>query len=125
MTTTPPQDQVPASFRCDMDANGRAVRIVPVGELDLATVGEVDDRLRQAREAGFREVVLDLRGVSFMDCSGVRLVVAAHTLSCEDGTSFALIAGPDCVQRVLHLVGVLDILSLSAPTTTLRDGNDG
>jgi anti-anti-sigma factor len=82
------------------------VRVCPVGELDLATVDQVRDSIEGFKGAGFRRIVLDLRGVTFMDSTGVRLVLEAHASSRADGWDFGLIEGSGEVQRVLELAGV-------------------
>src|SRR4051794_31990714 len=47
------------------------------GELDIATVGELEDALKQRLDAG-EDLVVDLRTLQFMDSSGVRALVAGH-----------------------------------------------
>ena len=98
-------------FRCDVEPERESVRVVPFGELDLDTVGEVEQRLLELQQNGFREVVLDLRNLTFIDSSGVHLVVAADRLARRDGTSFVLIAGPSRVQRVFEIAGIEEALS--------------
>jgi anti-anti-sigma factor len=55
------------------------VLISLTGELDLSGAGPLDEELdRLAAEDGVRRVVLDLRGLEFMDSSGLRLVALAE-----------------------------------------------
>jgi len=98
-------------FRVEVHPERADVRVVPVGEADLATVGQIDDRLRELRQAGFRRVVLDLRQLTFFDCSALRLVLWWNATARRDGISFTVIQGPPAVQRVLELAGVLDALT--------------
>lgn len=79
---------------------GGAVVVVPVGELDLATVDVLKDELTAAGDA----VVLDLRDVTFIDSAGLRLVLE----SSRGHASFAVVRGPREVQRVFDLVGLGD-----------------
>jgi anti-anti-sigma factor len=44
------------------------------GELDIATTPQLERTLREAQSSA-RLVVLDLRNVTFMDCSGVHVIV--------------------------------------------------
>lgn len=97
-------------FRCDVQPDRETVRVLPVGEIDLDTVGEVAERLRELQEAGFAEVVLDLRGVTFMDSAGLHLVLATDAIARRDGTTFVVIAGPPVVQRLFEVVGVHESL---------------
>ena len=73
------------------------------GELDIATVGAVANRLAALRER--REtVLLDLDEQTFIDASGIRLVVDAAEDSRRDGWAFAVTHGSWPVRRVLELL---------------------
>src|SRR4051794_26293500 len=106
-----PDPSGPAPFRCVTESDGGSGRVAPVGEVDLATVDEVDAHLRALQAAGVRHVVLDLRGVTFMDSTGVRLLLEHDAGSRRDGYAFAVVPGPTPVQRVLELAGITDHLT--------------
>ena len=87
----------------------RAHVVAPRGELDLFTVEEVEAALR-AREEPCDRVVLDLRAVTFLDTSGMRLVVeAVHELD-REGLRFALVRGRPEVQRLFAIARLDDRL---------------
>jgi anti-anti-sigma factor len=73
------------------------------GELDVATGGAVTKRLAVLRERG-ESVVLDLDELTFIDVSGVRLVLAAAEASRRDGWTFAVTHGSRPVRRVFQLL---------------------
>jgi anti-sigma B factor antagonist len=84
--------------------DGTVATVAPTGELDLsgATVLEAElDRL--AADPELAGVVLDLRGLEFMDSSGLRLVVLADMQARDAGRRFSLIRGGDTVQRVFEI----------------------
>ena len=54
--------------------------MVPRGELDLATVPVLEAAL--VAQAG--PVVLDLRGLTFVDATGLRLLIQAETPACGE-----------------------------------------
>ena len=87
-----------------------AVRVCPVGEVDLATVGAVRDEIDELRAAGFRQVVLDLRGVTFLDSTGLRLCVDLDAAARADGWQLSLIDGPPPVRRAFDITGLRDAL---------------
>ena len=87
-----------------LDEHG-ACRMTLRGELDLATAGRLEQALAEAGDA----VLLDLRGLTFMDSTGVRLLVQAHLRSTADSERLTLLRGQAAVQRVLQLSGV-DVL---------------
>jgi anti-anti-sigma factor len=102
-------------FRCEIEPDRIAVRVRPVGELDLATVPIVEAQLAELWSVGFTHLVLDLRDVVFLDSAGVRLLVSWHAHSSADGIVFGVIPGPPPVQQVLEITGVADHLTYWSP----------
>ena len=105
----PPQ-QVAPPFRIDVYPERDTVRVVPVGELDLATANLLEDQLHELHSAGFERVVLDLHELAFIDSSGIRILVAEHQFAERAGHAFSLICGPPAVQRALEVCGLLDLI---------------
>ncbi len=91
------------------------VILAPVGELDMATADQLWDELQELRTAGFDRVVLDLRELTFMDSTALRLIVRARDASLRDGFDFALIDGAEPVCRVLDITGLRDHLTFTRP----------
>ena len=97
-------------FRVDVHPERARVRVEPIGEVDLATADVLREQLRELRESGFHEVVLDLRRVTFLDSTGIALILTEDRHAREAGLDFTLISGPPAVQRVLGMCGVIDEL---------------
>lgn len=76
------------------------------GELDLATADDVEKELARVEATDAGSIVLDLSGLTFMDSTGVRLVVNAHTRTRAEGRRLTLMRGQAAVQRVMELSGV-------------------
>ncbi|MEA2193336.1 MAG: anti-sigma factor antagonist [Solirubrobacteraceae bacterium] len=110
VTAAPPRPGG-SPFRVDVHPERDVVRVAPAGELDLATVGELEAELRQLRDSGFERVVLDLRKLIFMDSTGVKLILAEDRCARENGHDFSLINGPPPVRRILELTGIAGYLS--------------
>lgn len=77
------------------------------GELDIAVVGRLDQGLAPLEEHRPAVLVLDLRELSFMDSSGLRLVLEADMRARRDGRRLVVVRGPDAVHRVFT-VATLD-----------------
>lgn len=90
-------------FRCEVEPERDHVVVRPVGELDMATVGAVEHELRQLQRAGFRCLVLDLGGLTFMDSTGLHLVMRWTAEAAQDGFTFEIEPGSPNVQRVFAL----------------------
>jgi anti-sigma B factor antagonist len=96
-----------STFRLTTQPESDRVLVVAHGELDLATVPSIDAEVAELRARGVTSIVLDLREVSFMDSTGVRLLLQLDAESRADGFSFAIVdavEGP--VRRILELTGV-------------------
>jgi anti-anti-sigma factor len=76
------------------------------GELDLANAGEVEAELRRAEAGDADSIVLDLSSVSFIDSTGMRLLVAAAARSRADSNRLTLLRGGPAVQRALQLTAL-------------------
>ena len=101
--------------------NGSVAVIVATGELDLsgAAVLETEiDRLAAEPEVG--TVVLDMRGLEFMDSSGLRLVVLADMKAREAGRRFALVRGGETVHRVFEITRMSDRLDFVSSPEEVR-----
>ena len=91
-------------FDFETTRNGSLAIVAPTGELDLsgATILEAElDRLAAEPELG--AIVLDLRGLEFMDSSGLRLVVLGDMWAREAGRRFSLVRGSETVHRVFEI----------------------
>lgn len=80
------------------------------GELDIGTVERVEQALAEAEASDAQTIVLDLSGLTFMDSTGVRLVIAASARARADSNRLRLVRGGHAVQRVFELSGVADTL---------------
>lgn len=80
------------------------------GELDLATADVLERELVCVEDSDALSIVVDLSGLTFIDSTGVRLLVSAHARSRADSNRLTLLRGPGSVQRVFELTGILDIL---------------
>jgi anti-anti-sigma factor len=106
---TPPTHD---GFRCDVQPDRDRVIVRPVGELDLATVPLLEGPLRELRGAGFERLVVDLRRVTFLDSSGLRLLLEWATGAANDGYELGIVAGSPPVLRLLELTGAAERLPL-------------
>jgi anti-anti-sigma factor len=84
------------------------------GELDLATVSKVAELLDglEPRADGVRHIVLDLRGLTFMDVVGLRELIKQNEYARTNHHNLAVVRGTDAIQRVLKLTGTDELLVL-------------
>jgi anti-sigma B factor antagonist len=80
-----------------------AVTIVLRGELDISTAPRVDEELRQVEADKPDRIVVDLRGLEFMDSTGLR----------EQGRRLGLVRGPEAVQRIFNVTRLDERLEIA------------
>jgi anti-sigma B factor antagonist len=90
----------------------QAVVIGLRGELDLASSPALEQELESGSAASAPLIVVDLRELEFMDSTGLSVLVRAHQRAAENGQRFAVVRGPQQVQRLLTLTGVAERLTL-------------
>jgi anti-anti-sigma factor len=110
-------------FHCEVHVRRAAARIEPVGELDIATVPLVEDQLALCAAAGLKQLTLDLRALSFLDATGLRLILLWNAKSRTGGSTFSLIAGAPAIQRLFDLTDThkqIDFVEVDPSATRLR-----
>jgi anti-sigma B factor antagonist len=96
-------------FRVEPVVEGRAVRLVLTGELDLATAGQLSEAIGRHASAG-GAVVLDLRELTFMDSTGLATVINADKAAKSGGWDLALIEGGGPAPRLFDLTDTRTLL---------------
>jgi anti-sigma B factor antagonist len=98
---------LPEPFRCELvpQQDGR-VLVRLSGELDLSTVPILDRRLREALDDGGRRLVIDLRGLEFMDSTGLTMLLRWGRGAQQDGYELELVRGDARVHRLFELTGL-------------------
>jgi anti-anti-sigma factor len=92
--------------------------VAPVGELDLATAHRLGAALAAAAHHGAPRVVLDLRRLTFVDSSGIAIIVKLKRHFAAEGVSFGMVKGGDAVQRAFALSAVEPLLPWTEPPAT-------
>jgi anti-anti-sigma factor len=89
------------------------VRLLRVtGELDLAGVDRFEQLLAGNEATGPATIVLDMRGLTFIDSSGLRALIMADQRVRAGGGRFIVVRGSDRVNEVLEVSGVAKRIEL-------------
>lgn len=92
--------------RTSQEADGLVV--TPVGELDIATVDRVASVIEHRDDGA--GVVIDLSQLTFLDTSGIQLVVQVFRDARAQGFPLRILPGPERVQRVFEIAGLDRVL---------------
>lgn len=109
-------------FGFESSQDGSHVLVALQGELDLPATAELEPELdRVAGEPGLEVLTLDLRGLEFLDSSGLRLVVVVERRLRDAGRRLVLVRGPQPVQRVFEITRMTDRLEfVDTPEQVVR-----
>ena len=88
----------------DVSWLGATALVQPWGELDLSSA----ERLRAALDelGAPRSLVLDMRGLSFIDSTGLHLLTELHERAKRDRFELQLVAPPAPVDRAFRICGL-------------------
>lgn len=117
MTSEPEATEV-ALAPLTLERRGTAAQpvIVARGEIDVATSPILRSELTSALALQPREVTLDLRDVSFVDSSGLGVMVGAlKRLRETGGERFAIVDAQDSVRKVFDITGLNTLFDLGTP----------
>ena len=92
---------------------GDAHTIELVGELDIEGSPLARRAVSDALEGAAHRIVLDLAGLTFMDSSGVHMIVEAQRRLGDAHRELVIARSPRQVLRVLELCGLTRVLHLS------------
>jgi anti-anti-sigma factor len=95
-----------AVFRVDPLEGGQGARLI--GELDLAQYQRTDQAFSTLFHAD-GDVILDLAELTFIDSSGIRLLIRLHAAVAERGGRVIVRDPAPHVARVLEVAGLLDL----------------
>jgi anti-sigma B factor antagonist len=84
--------------------------VSPIGEIDLATVAQLEEALVPSLTAGNTDIAVDLTRVTFMDSTGLRALLAANQSLTPSGHRLVLIVSGGPVDRLLDISGVAQTL---------------
>ena len=101
-----------SEFRAETDTTDRLTTVTVTGELDLVSAPVLERELERAYGLDADVILLDLRGLGFMDSTGLHLLVKAQQRAEEAGRRLALTRGGEQVQRLLDLTGVADLVRI-------------
>jgi anti-sigma B factor antagonist len=87
-------------------ALGDAVVVAVEGELDLFTAPFLRDEVREAIKQDGATLVLDLGALSFMDSSGLSVLIEAWRLATSEGGGVSLACPQAPVARILRTTGL-------------------
>lgn len=87
--------------------------LIGSGELDIATVSKLRERLDVAIDAGVRRLVIDLSDVRFLDSVALAAIVTAKRRLTDDGRLVVVVDRSSYVMLVFECSGLPGIIDMA------------
>jgi len=84
-----------------------------LGELDLATAGQLRDELVRLTSDGATLVTVDLSDLAFIDSTGLSVLISAVTQLRQQGGDMELRSPGPGTRKVLEITGLTGLFSIS------------
>jgi anti-sigma B factor antagonist len=110
----------PREFLVTAERIGADALITVEGELDIATLPQLERSITRMRAQGLARLVIDLRAVSFLDSMSIELLLRLHGDLTATGAELVVVRGPDAVNRVFELMELERVLTLVDEPPDLR-----
>lgn len=88
------------------------------GELDMASAPGLGRALATALDAAPAMLTLDLAGLTFLDSTGLRVLITASRRASGQGCTFVIRSPNRSVLRTLQLTGVEKLMVVEPPPAT-------
>lgn len=108
LAQAPAFEELTLTSEPDGDGVSHVIRLF--GELDTASAELLERELERVEATEAPRIVVDLSGLTFMDSTGIRLLLTTHRRLQDSSDRLRLRRGPDTVHRVFELSGVVDVL---------------
>jgi anti-sigma B factor antagonist len=82
------------------------------GDIDIATVDQLEQALTAALDDGATDLLVDLSGVPFLDSTGIGVIVTVERRLQDAEGRFALRGLQALPRRVLEIGGLLRVLAI-------------
>lgn len=101
-------------FTVETRDSGNQTIVSVCGELDVYTAPDLEESLEELVGAGKTNLVIDLTGVTFLDSTGLGVMVKALKWVREASGALQVVADEERIARVFRITGLDEIMSLTS-----------
>ena len=99
-------------FQILVERDGASVALRLTGEMDISCEEAFAATLRVCIADGAKDVLVDLSKLTFIDSSGLRMLIALWDRSCENGLDLSMLQGTGQVRRTMEIAGLDRLLPI-------------
>jgi anti-anti-sigma factor len=108
-------------MRCERQLSTTIVKLA--GEFDLTCEQPFQEEFGRVLDGDTETLVLDLRGLEFMDSTGLRIMIQINALARSDGVNFAILCSVP-VRQVIRETGLDGVLPVIDAKTGVVPASD-
>ncbi len=94
------------------DVQGKKIELDVIGEVDVSNAQELRSKIHEVLDADIESLGIDISQVSYIDSTGIGVLVGACHRAHEKSIVFELLNPQPNVLRVLTLLGMVDDLNV-------------
>src|SRR5689334_8629894 len=108
-----------ASFTVRVESRNGVAKVALEGKLDVATAPTLTHHLNLAEQEDVRAIALDLRDLTFVDSSGLRVLLQAKTRAKTNGHQLLILGVGPTPRRRFDVTGTASLLDEGDATKVL------
>ena len=109
-------------LRVDTEAHSDHALVTAVGEIDAATADQLSAAVAGALADGHKHVLVDFAGVTFIDSTGLGVLVKAHRAATAADARFAVVHPTPQTRKLIRVLGLDELLHVyDTPEQALAD----
>jgi anti-anti-sigma factor len=99
------------SFDCTIERSGDTITVTPEGDIGVETTAPMREVLRQVVESHDGDRIdVDMSAVTFLDSTGLGMLVAAHRAAANKGIELRLSEPGPMIRMVLEIANLDGVL---------------
>ncbi len=99
-------------LRVDTEDRADHVLVTANGEIDAATADQVGDAVASALDGGHKRVLLDFAHVTFIDSTGLGVLVKSHRAAEANDARFAVVHPTPQTRKLIRVLGLDQLLHI-------------
>lgn len=97
--------------RLEREQSSPAVLVID-GEVDIQTAPDLDTAIAELLQTGCAELVIDLDSVTFLDSSGLGVLIAANKRLLAANGSLKLVCTREMILKVFRITRLVDVFRI-------------
>lgn len=93
------------AFAAEIESRNGVIWVGLSGELDMSTAPILTERLAPLAADGVASIMLDIRDLRFIDCSGLRVLLKASQRAETNGHRILVVGATRAARRLFELTG--------------------